>query len=162
MASKFHKIWCYGERPYRSWTRRSCKLTFIVHGHTENSLLYHPLFDKLVEYWQVVPPSTWAVYTKWLSIGEFLLFEMWYMHLVNSEEVFQNYTGQPGQCKNMRIKNDLEFQIARYQSRVTCFDIILTEALAEVWMSKHVARDWYLPIWNERSFLILFLAKYWQ
>ena len=62
----------------------------------------------------------------------------------------------------MRIKNDLEFQIGRYQSRATCFDIILTEALAEVWMSKHVAQDWYLPIWNERSFLILFLAEYWQ
>ena len=43
--------------------------------------------------------------------------------------------------KIMRIKNDLEFQIGRYQSRATCFDIILTEALAEVWMSKHVARD---------------------
>ena len=41
----------------------------------------------------------------------------------------------------MRIKNDLEFQIGRYQSRATCFDIVLTEALAEVWMSKHVARD---------------------
>ena len=44
--------------------------------------------------------------------------------------------------ENMRIKNDLKFQIGRYQSRATCFDIILTEALAEVWMSKkHVARD---------------------
>ena len=51
----------------------------------------------------------------------------------------------------MRIKNDLELQIGSYQSRATCFDIILTEALAEVWMAKHVARDWYLPIWNERS-----------
>ena len=56
----------------------------------------------------------------------------------------------------MRIKNDLEFQIGKYQSRATCFDIILTEARAEVWMSKHVARDWYFPIWNERSFLISF------
>ena len=62
----------------------------------------------------------------------------------------------------MRIKNDLEFQIGKYQSRVTCFDIILTEAWAEVWMSKHVARDWYFPIWNEGLFLILFLAEYWQ
>ena len=62
----------------------------------------------------------------------------------------------------MRIKNDLEFLIGKYQSRATCFDIILTEAWAEVWMSKHVARDWYFPIWNERSFLILFLAEYWQ
>ena len=46
----------------------------------------------------------------------------------------------------MRIKNDLEFQIGRYQSRATCFDIILTEALAEVWMSKHVARDCPKPL----------------
>ena len=28
----------------------------------------------------------------------------------------------------MRIKNDLEFHIGKYQSRATCFDIILTEA----------------------------------
>ena len=70
--------------------------------------------------------------------------------------------GEGHKVKSMRIKNDLEFQIGRYQSRATCFDIILTEALAEVWMAKHVAQDWYLPIWNERSFLILFLAEYWQ
>ena len=30
----------------------------------------------------------------------------------------------------MRIKNNLEFQIRRYQSRATFFDIFLTEALA--------------------------------
>ena len=36
----------------------------------------------------------------------------------------------------LRIKNDLDFQIGRYQSRTTRFDIILTEALAEIWMSK--------------------------
>ena len=35
----------------------------------------------------------------------------------------------------MRINNDLEFQIGRYQLRVTCFDIILTETRAEVWVS---------------------------
>ena len=40
----------------------------------------------------------------------------------------------------MRIKNDLSFQIGRYQSWATCFDILLTEALAEVRMSKHVTR----------------------
>ena len=50
--------------------------------------------------------------------------------------------------------NDLSFQIGRYQSRATCFDI-QTSAYASVRiMSKHVALDWYLPIWNSRSFLI--------
>ena len=29
-------------------------------------------------------------------------------------------------------------------------------------MSSIVAHDWYLPIWNSRSFLILFIAEYWQ
>ena len=43
--------------------------------------------------------------------------------------------------KNIRIKNDLEFQIGRYQSRATCFDIILTEALAEVWVSFDLERE---------------------
>ena len=42
---------------------------------------------------------------------------------------------------NMRIKNDPEFQIGRYQSRGTCFDIIPTEALVEVCMSKHIAKQ---------------------
>ena len=47
---------------------------------------------------------------------------------------------RPSIVVDMRIKNDLEFQIERYQSRATCLDIILTEVLAEIWMSKHVAR----------------------
>ena len=51
----------------------------------------------------------------------------------------------------MRIKNDLEFQIGRYQSRVTCFDIIQTEALADVWMSKHVARGIFVHILLTRA-----------
>ena len=38
----------YGaEGPYQSGTRRSRELTVLVHGHTENSLLYHPLTDKM-------------------------------------------------------------------------------------------------------------------
>ena len=64
--------------------------------------------------------------------------------------------------ENMRIKNGLEFQIGRHQLRMTCFGIILTEVLAEVWMSKHVSQDYYLPIWNKRLSLILFLAEYWE
>ena len=43
-------VWCRGraEGPYRSGTRRSRELTLLVHGHTDNELLYHPLMDKLV------------------------------------------------------------------------------------------------------------------
>ena len=52
----------------------------------------------------------------------------------------------------MRIKNNLEIQIGRYQSRATCFDIILTEALAEVWMTKHVARD--IAFWRLTHFML--------
>ena len=48
---------------------------------------------------------------------------------------------QTDRHRTMRIKNNLEFQIGRYQSMATCFDIILIEALVEVWMSKHVAQD---------------------
>ena len=57
-------MWCRGgaEGPYRSGTRRSRELTVLVHGHTENSLLYRPLFDKLVSYSQVVAPSKGALY----------------------------------------------------------------------------------------------------
>ena len=47
---------------FRSGTRRSRELTVLVHGHTENSLLYHPLFDKLVGYSQVVAPSKGVLY----------------------------------------------------------------------------------------------------
>ena len=37
---------------------------------------------------------------------------------------------------------------------------ILTEAWAEVWMSKHVTRDWYIPTWNwSSSFLILIYSS---
>ena len=39
------------------WKRRSRELFFLLHGHTENSLLNHPLIDKLVGYLQVVAPS---------------------------------------------------------------------------------------------------------
>ena len=53
----------------------------------------------------------------------------------------------------MIIKNDLKFQIGRYQPRAICLDTILTEALAEVWLLKHVTRDWYLPIWNKEVIL---------
>ena len=57
-----------------------------------------------------------------------------------------------------RIKNDLEFQIGRYQSRATCFDI-QTSANAPVRiMSKHATLDWYLSICNSRSFLILIFS----
>ena len=45
--------------------------------------------------------------------------------------------------------------MGKYQSRATCFDI-QTSAYASVRiMSKHVTLDWYFPIWNSRSFLIL-------
>ena len=58
-----------------------------------------------------------------------------------NQHIFKDGLTNKKICEIMRIKNDLEFQIGRYQSRATCFDIILTEASAEVWMSKHVARD---------------------
>ena len=41
---------------------------------------------------------------------------------------FFHRRGKNKMSLNMRIKNDLEFQIGKYQSRATCFDIILTEA----------------------------------
>ena len=57
----------------------------------------------------------------------------------------------------MRIKNGLEFQIGRYQSRATCFDIVLTPNRG---VSRGLDVKACRPIWNERSFLILFLAEY--
>ena len=59
----------------------------------------------------------------------------------------------------MIIKNDLEFQIGRYQSRATCFDRILTEALAEVWMSNHVARDRGFNCRKKKHFYNLHVVK---
>ena len=43
-------------------TRKSRELTVLVHGHTENSLLYHPLIDKLAGYWLVVALSKGKLY----------------------------------------------------------------------------------------------------
>ena len=37
----------------------------------------------------------------------------------------------------------------------TCFDIQTSAHASVRIMSKHVALDWYFPIWNSRSFLIL-------
>ena len=63
----------YGaESPDQSQARSHVQ-TFLVHGHTKNSLLYHPLIDKLVEYWQVVAPSKgWVISTDLVSINFFL------------------------------------------------------------------------------------------
>ena len=52
----------------------------------------------------------------------------------------------------MRIKNDLEFQIGRYQSRAICFDIILTEAFSRG-LDVKACRPRLIS-------LILFLAEY--
>ena len=40
------------------WNEEKPWTNFILHGHTEKSLLYKLLIDKLVGYWRVVVPNT--------------------------------------------------------------------------------------------------------